>query len=243
MNILGASDIGSVCEENQDDFAYKLITENEGFALVCDGMGGANGGAVASRIAVSLIAERILSSFRQDMTAASLENVLESAVAAANIEIFDRGAADLSLRGMGTTLVGAVIHGGEAHVVHVGDSRAYLYRDGTLCQLTSDHSYVQDMVDQGKMTPEQARSDPRKHIITRALGVDESVQMDLDTVPFSEPGELLLLCSDGLTNMVETDEIQHLIETTPFVQLPETLVQAAISHGGADNITVVAVLE
>ena len=102
---------------------------------------------------------------------------------------------------------------------------------------------MQDMVDQGKMTPEQARSDPRKHIITRALGVDESVQMDLDTVPFSEPGELLLLCSDGLTNMVETDEIQHLIETTPFVQLPETLVQAAISHGGADNVTVVAVLE
>ena len=132
MNILGASDIGSVREENQDDFAYKLIAENEGFALVCDGMGGANGGAVASRIAVSLIAERILSSFRQDMTAASLENVLESAVAAANIEIFDRGAADVSLRGMGTTLVAAVIHGGEAHVVHVGDSRAYLYRDGTL---------------------------------------------------------------------------------------------------------------
>ena len=169
--------------------------------------------------------------------------MLESAVAAANIEIFDRGVADASLRGMGTTLVGVVIHGGEAHVVHVGDSRAYLYRDGTFFQLTSDHSYVQDMVDQGKMTPEQARSDPRKHIITRALGVDESVQMDLDTVPFSEPGELLLLCSDGLTNMVETDEIQHLIETTPFVQLPETLVQAAISHGGADNVTVVAVLE
>lgn len=243
MRILGTSDIGSVREENQDDFAYKLLSENEGFALVCDGMGGANGGAVASRTAVSLISERLMSSYRQDMTAASLENVLESAVAAANIEIYDKGAADLSLRGMGTTLVGAVIHNGEAHVVHVGDSRAYLYRDGELRQLTLDHSYVQDMVDQGKMTPEQARSDPRKHIITRALGVDETIQMDFDTISFSQPGELLLLCSDGLTNMVETDEIQHLIETTPFVRLPETLVRAAISHGGADNITVVAVLE
>ena len=90
MRILGTSDIGSVREENQDDFAYKLLSENEGFALVCDGMGGANGGAVASRTAVSLISERLLSSYRQDMTAASLENVLESAVAAANIEIYDK---------------------------------------------------------------------------------------------------------------------------------------------------------
>ena len=243
MNIVGMSNVGAVRGENQDDFAYKQLSDTDGFALVCDGMGGANGGSVASHIATKLIASRIVSSYRPEMTGASVENMLESAVAAANIEIFDTADKDPTLKGMGTTVVAAVWIHGEAHIVHVGDSRAYLYHDGRLTQLTCDHSYVQDMVDKGQLTPEQARYEPRKHIITRALGVDDSIQVDFDTIPLTDTGDLLLLCSDGLTNMVEPDSIQHFIETTPFTQLPQVLIDAANENGGADNITVVAAIQ
>jgi len=241
MNIVGASNVGAVREENQDDFAYKALSDTDGFALVCDGMGGANGGSVASRAATQLIASRILTSYRPEMSGTSAENVLESAIAAANVEVFDASIQDVALKGMGTTVVAAVILGQEAHIAHVGDSRAYLYHGGELIQLTLDHSVVQDMVDKGQITPEQARSDPRKHIITRALGVEDSVLIDFDTAAFTEPEDILLLCSDGLTNMVEPDSIQHFIETTPFAQLPQVLIEAANQNGGTDNITVVAV--
>ncbi len=243
MVIVGATDIGLSRAENQDDFAYKVLSENAGFALVCDGMGGANGGSVASRIASHLIAERIVQAYRPEMSGNSAENVLESAVAAANVEIFDKAAQDTGLVGMGTTLVGGILLRDAMHIVHVGDSRAYHYRDGVLQQITTDHSYVQDMIDKGQLTPEQARLDPRKHIITRALGVENEIQADFDIVMPVQEKDLFLFCSDGLTNMVELDDIQKLLETTELEALPQRLVAEANANGGADNITVVIMMQ
>ncbi len=243
MVIVGASDIGLSRAENQDDFAYKVLSENAGFALVCDGMGGANGGSIASRIASHLVAERIVQAYRPEMSGNSADNVLESAVAAANVEIFDKAAQDMDLVGMGTTLVGGILLYDAMHIVHVGDSRAYLYRDGSLHQITTDHSYVQDMIDKGQLTPEQARSDPRKHIITRALGVENEIQADFDIVMPVQEKDLFLFCSDGLTNMVEPDEIQRILDTTSVNEMPQVLIAAANAKGGTDNITVVVVAQ
>ena len=241
--IVGASDIGLSRSENQDDFAYKVLSENAGFGLVCDGMGGANGGAIASHIASHLIAERIVQAYRPEMSGNSADNVLESAVAAANVDIFDMAVQDLNLAGMGTTVVGGILLRDAMHIVHVGDSRAYLYRNGILEQITTDHSYVQDMIDKGQITPEQARSDPRKHIITRALGVENEVQADFDIIMPVEKNDLFLFCSDGLTNMVDSEEIQKLLDTTAIADLPQALIAAANDNGGTDNITAVIIVQ
>lgn len=243
MVIVGASDIGLSRSENQDDFAYKVLSENAGFGLVCDGMGGANGGAIASHIASHLIAERIVQAYRPEMSGNSADNVLESAVAAANVDIFDMAVQDLNLAGMGTTVVGGILLRDAMHIVHVGDSRAYLYRNGILEQITTDHSYVQDMIDKGQITPEQARSDPRKHIITRALGVENEVQADFDIIMPVEKNDLFLFCSDGLTNMVDSEEIQKLLDTTAIADLPQALIAAANDNGGTDNITAVIIVQ
>ncbi len=236
MKVTGDTHIGLVRSSNQDAMRYGTLENGGVFAVVCDGMGGANGGNVASNIAVEIIANRICEGYASGNPPRSPANLLASAMAAANIEIFDRAKTEPQYEGMGTTVVAVIVCGKDAYISHVGDSRLYLYRDNTLQQITRDHSVVQEMIESGQLTEEQARSHPRKHFITRALGVSAVEEGEYDELEL-EPDDKLLLCTDGLTNMVENDALTRLLDTDE--PLVDHLISAALDAGGTDNITTV----
>lgn len=240
MEVYGRTDEGRVRPTNQDAYICGELAEDTVFAVVCDGMGGANGGNVASAIAIKVISDRIVNAYRPDMEANSLRHMLETAIAAANIDIYDASMADLDLRGMGTTVVAVIVADGTAHIAHVGDSRAYRITPGEIVQVTKDHSIVQALVEKGQLTQSEARNHPRKHFITRALGVEDTVACDYNEIPFPEDG-LLLICTDGLTNMVESDDIYQTVRATGPAAIPDALIAAANLAGGSDNITVVTI--
>ena len=154
--------------------------------------------------------------------------------------VFQKALREESLAGMGTTAVCALVRGGKAYLSHAGDSRAYLYRDGKLAQLTHDHSYVQELVDCGTITQEQAEHHPQKNIITRALGVDYRLEPEFTTVAL-QAGDVLLLCTDGLTNAVPTEQLEQLLRSGSFYDLPDVLIRTANENGGPDNITALLV--
>ncbi len=237
MIVFGQTDIGSVRAENQDTFRCGKLPQGAVYGVVCDGMGGAAGGSVASRLTAELMEERIVTGYREGMTPVSCEHLLESAVAAANALVYDESMANPKLRGMGTTVAAVIVLEDTAVVAHVGDSRVYLV-EKTLTQLTRDHSIVQEMIEKGQLTPEEAEHHPRKNLITRAIGVDSRVLCDLQTVEIpAESG--LLLCSDGLTNMVTAADIASILLQIKSEQAPNALIKAANLAGGTDNITAV----
>lgn len=238
MKIVAKTDIGLQRESNQDSYAAGELPGAVAWAVVCDGMGGAAGGNYASSTAVKVISERITSSYRTGMSASSIRNMLTSAIAAANISVYDMSKADPELTGMGTTVVVAIVVDNNVFIAHAGDSRAYILSDGSLNQLTKDHSIVQEMIDHGTLTPDEAKVDPRKNIITRALGVDSELRIDFDIADISKK-DVLILCTDGLTNFVEPQEIYELTDDGKFYEYAERLVDRANSNGGGDNITVV----
>ena len=170
----------------------------------------------------------------------SLLPLLISAVTAANVSIFDLASANPELHGMGTTVVAAVLSDQMIRIVHAGDSRAYKVSPKGIMQMTRDHSIVQELVETGKLTPNEAKAHPRKNIITRALGVDEAVDIDF-CEDRMEPEDVLLLCTDGLTNYLETDEIFQITQTSGYYESAQQMVDLANQHGGGDNITVVAI--
>ena len=238
MNTFGSTDAGRVRPSNQDAFVCGQLSDTVRFAVVCDGMGGANGGNIASAMAVRVIANRLAEGYRIGMSDDSLFNLLETTVAAANIEIYDAAQQDPQLQGMGTTAVIAVADDTHALIAHVGDSRAYIYTEGQLQQLTRDDSIVQDMVDKGQLTEEQARSHPRKNFITKALGVTEDVEAGYLTCQL-QAQDGLLLCTDGLTNMIPVRDMQMIVAKNNPMHVPDRLIAAANRNGGGDNITVV----
>lgn len=240
MRAYGKSDVGRVRTTNQDAFLCGRLSDDALFAVVCDGMGGANGGNVASAMAVRVISDRIMDVYRDGLAPASIKNLMESAIAAANINIFDAAAADVELYGMGTTVVAVILIGRDLHIAHVGDSRAYCVGPEGMEQVTRDHSIVQAMVEKGQLTQDEARTHPRKHFITRALGVEDEVACDYSEFTM-KPDNRLLICTDGLTNMVETDKIYKLAMTADPSVVPDQLIHAANMAGGSDNITVVLI--
>lgn len=240
MNVYGKTDTGRVRSSNQDAFVCGRLFADTLFAVVCDGMGGANGGNVASAMAIDILSHRIVDGFREGMSEQSIHNLLESAVAAANTEIYDTSMAEPELRGMGTTVVAAIVSAGRVHIAHVGDSRAYMLADGQIEQVTRDHSIVQQMVENGQLTEAQAKNHPRKHFITRALGVEDSVSCDYTDFSFPDEG-VLLICTDGLTNMVEADHIYGIVQEAGAERAVQQLLDAANEAGGNDNITVVTI--
>lgn len=233
------TDKGVVRATNQDNCMAACPDDHSCFAVVCDGMGGAQAGDVASEIAVRTISERIASAWRAGMSGESLINLLTTSITAANICVYDRAEEDPSLRGMGTTAVVAAIQNDRLVIAHVGDSRAYVCAD-RLRQLTKDHSMVQEMVDAGLITREQAAVHPGRNYITRALGAAERVEIDFSEFPFRE-GETLLLCTDGLTNYVEEDAIARILSSGPPEETARLLVEAANRNGGGDNVTAVVI--
>ncbi|HEX5936438.1 MAG TPA: Stp1/IreP family PP2C-type Ser/Thr phosphatase [Actinomycetota bacterium] len=224
VDVGSATDIGRVREKNEDS-----LLVHPPLYVVADGMGGHRGGDVASRIAVETM-ERL---------ADEGSDPLAEHVRRANRAVWDRSIEDQRLSGMGTTLTAARIDGTSADLAHVGDSRAYLMRDGALRQLTDDHSLVARMVKAGEITEAEAEVHPHRNVMTRALGTEEDVEVDVETLAL-EHGDRLLLCSDGLTGMVTEDQIQAILEHSDGAQqAADRLVKAANRAGGVDNISVV----
>jgi serine/threonine protein phosphatase PrpC len=224
----GRTDPGRVRRRNEDAF----VLDPPLFA-VADGMGGAQAGEVASRLAAA--------AFREYHEADRLapDQRLQAIIQEANRRIFERARADSDVSGMGTTVTAALLTGRRLTLGHVGDSRAYRIRDGELEQLTEDHSLVGDLMRSGRLTPEEADSHPQRSVITRALGTDPEVSIDTITVD-AEPGDLFLLCSDGLTTMVTDEDILGILSAAPTLDdAARELVRAANTGGGEDNVTVV----
>ncbi len=239
MQIHSKTDIGKVRSSNQDAFFSCELSEGTVFALVCDGMGGANAGNVASETAIKVLSDYVIRSYRPAMDSFECAKMLKNAIQSANMEIYDMSLKNESLKGMGTTVVAAIIKEEMAVIAHVGDSRAYLL-DGELTQLTRDHSVVQTLLESGKITAEYARVHPRKNVITRALGAESEVVIDTCEAPF-DGNKALLLCTDGLTNFAELTEIEVILKEIEPENVPEKLIELANSRGGSDNITVVSI--
>ena len=240
MFIYGKTDKGLVREKNEDSFYFEQISENLAFAIVCDGMGGQAGGEVASNRAIEFISNNLKSNLKVGMKNNSVRYLLESSIQTANTIIYDMSNNDQDLKGMGTTIVLAVINNNTLHIAHAGDSRAYLLRADDLHRLTVDHSIVQSLVDHGELTEDQAKVHPNKNIITRALGVQKDIAADLSEV-YLQQDDILLLCTDGLTNLVDADEIKVALKED-ITLAPEKLIQIANKAGGFDNITAVALV-
>ena len=238
MRIVSKTDKGKTRRSNQDAYATGELCETMSWAVVCDGMGGVQGGNVAAVTAVKVVSEHISNSFREGMSSTSIRIMLETAISKANIEVYDLAQSSEILKGMGTTIVACVIKDAVAHIVHVGDSRAYLVSDSKVEQVTKDHSLVQSLIDQGKITEQEAVHHPQKNIITRALGVEDRILVDYDEVMLCE-GESLMICSDGLTNCVDSEQLLSIVKNNKFYDYPDLLVKQANSNGGTDNITVV----
>lgn len=235
MKLAGKTDVGRVRQENQDDYRAGELPGGAVWALVCDGMGGAKGGREASQGACNVIENFFQEQYAQ-CGAGQEEPFLKKALLYANRFVFQKAAHEEALAGMGTTAVCALVRSGNVYLCHAGDSRAYLIRDGKLTQLTHDHSYVQELVDCGTITEEEAEHHPQKNIITRALGVDYRLEPEFATAQLHS-GDILLLCSDGLTNAVPKEQLEQLLRTGKFYDLPDLLIRTANENGGPDNIT------
>ncbi len=240
MKIVAKTDKGRVRESNQDAYAVGEFPDEVAWAVVCDGMGGAAGGNIASALAVKVISDKINASYRENMRDSSIKNMLDSALVAANIEVYDMADAKPELHGMGTTVVCAVVRDGYAFIAHAGDSRAYIFNGKELNQVTTDHSVVQDLINKGKITKEEAVNHPNKNLITRAIGVDKNVDIDFDEVELND-NEFLILCTDGLTNYVSDDELIDEVSDGRYYAFADRLVKKANNNGGGDNVTVVAI--
>jgi protein phosphatase len=232
---LARTDIGRRREENQDSYG---IIENSSFKLfsVADGMGGVKGGAIASSLAVNIVREML--GGKEALTPEDLQTALH----AVNLQIYEKGIADPSLAGMGTTYVGLAFSGTQMFITNVGDSRAYRVRGGAITRLTEDHTVVTELVRSGAITPEQAHNHPVSHMLTRSLGPVPEVLVDCwlcEDGPYRD--DRYVMCSDGLYNLVDDDEILSIIETNPLENALEMLIDLANERGGTDNITVVAV--
>lgn len=232
VTAFGRSDVGRIRTGNEDAF----LVAGTVFA-VADGMGGHRAGEVASAAALEPLT--LLDGQHFEDAGAALA-ALTAAAAAANAEVSRRSLDDPELEGMGTTLTALLIDNGAAHLVHVGDSRAYLSRGGALAQLTDDHTLVQALIDQGRLTPAEAGKHPHRSVITRAIGVAADVEVDARSITL-EPDDTLLLCSDGLTGMITDERIAELLATHAPADAIDALIAAANEAGGADNVTVLIV--
>ena len=238
MRIYSATDVGQKRKMNQD---YVFVSQEPvgnlpNLFAVADGMGGHNAGDYASAHAV----QTLVSQIQADADFNPIK-VIRHAIEAANTEIIDQAQRDEGLRGMGTTMVVATIVGNYAYVANVGDSRLYVVQ-GQICQVTRDHSLVQEMVRLGEINAEEARNHPDKNIITRALGAEKTVDVDFFDLKL-EPGNTILMCSDGLSNMVEDRKMEEII-TNPDKDITwkgDTLIREANQNGGKDNIAVILI--
>ena len=237
MQVWGITHRGAVRSQNQDAYAAQQLEDGRVIALVCDGMGGARAGNVASTMAVELFMKEFLSRAE----GARPEERMQRAASLANHEIFQRSIRDEDCTGMGTTLVAALAGEQEALILNEGDSRAYHINQNGIVRITRDHSLVEDLVERGELTPEQARTHPHKNLITRALGAEPVLMADCFRKEMA-PGDYLLLCSDGLSNVVgEQEMLYEVIHGGEAETCCQRLLDIALNRGAPDNVTAVLV--
>jgi protein phosphatase len=241
----GLSNVGMKRGQNEDNY---LINEDLNLYVVADGMGGHLGGEFASKMAVSTVEEVVQRLSDSDVTQIRGVNTqdipygerLRFAIKEAGRRIFDQALYDETLKGMGTTTVATLINDNKAFIANVGDSRGYLIRNGKIEQVTEDHSLVGEQVKAGILSADDARGHRLKNIITRSVGYQEEVESDLSEKTL-KPGDKILLCSDGLSNLVEDKDIQEIVNQYPLNEACERLVDLANSRGGDDNITIILI--
>ena len=241
MNAWGITDIGLVRKENQDSYAIQEMPSQHLVCVVCDGMGGAAGGQVASRIAVSMYISELQKVLTAEMTPEQIREASSYAVSLANEAIRSAASEQEEYQNMGTTLVAAVAYQGGMVVSNVGDSRAYHISKNGITRVTKDHSLVECMVDQGTITAEEARRHPSRNLITRALGPDSDAKCD-GYICEMEAGDFLLLCTDGLVDTVSDQEILfEVVHGAGMDDCLDRLLEISKQHGAPDNVTAVLV--
>lgn len=241
MKAIGISDIGK-CRKNNEDALYVPLPEDEiqNLFIVADGMGGCNAGEVASQYAIDSFLNYIKKE-RDSRGEEDIPDLLAEAMAASNRAVYDKSNSEREFAEMGTTMVAAAVQDGKIFVAYVGDSRAYLFRKKELSALTTDHSYVMELVRLGSITKEEAASHPKRNIITRAVGIKETVETDA-IVENALRGDILLLCTDGLSGMVSDKEMAEVIEKRITLEKKaQRLVEMANERGGYDNISLILV--
>ena len=241
MQYWGITDAGCVRPQNQDAYLMEQLDRNSLLCVVCDGMGGAKSGNIASTLAADVFTQEIRRNYQPACSAEQMGSIMVNAGKLANFTVYDQAQQFPEFSGMGTTLVAALVRGKHATIINVGDSRAYLINRSGIRRITTDHSLVQLMVLRGEVTPEEARHYPGRNLITRAIGTEPSVQCDLFHLDL-ERGNCLLLCSDGLTNLVDDQEILfEVVHGGDKAQCCQRLLDIAQNRGAPDNVTSVLI--
>lgn len=242
MQSWGLTDQGCVRKQNQDAYSMEQLDRSTLLCVVCDGMGGAKSGNIASNLAVDVFEEEIRRVWKPTLTQEQIDQMLQGAVKLANFTVFDQAMQFEEFDGMGTTLVAVLIRGRHATVVNVGDSRCYKVDKNGIRQVTRDHSLVQLMVERGELTPEVARTYPGKNFITRAIGTEPMVECDLFHLEITK-GDWFVLCSDGLSNMLDEQEILfEVVHGTEKQNCCQRLLEIAKNRGAPDNVTSIVVM-
>lgn len=240
MKIYGLTDIGVGRNKNEDNFRIGCLDDGALWAVVCDGMGGVSGGQIASEICVEELSDAIVKGYHSGIRNLQLKSIISDGITKANEIIKNEADNRAGLRGMGTTVVAAVVIDDCAVIAHVGDSRAYKIND-KIDFISKDHSYVQLLVDEGKITPEEARVHEDSNIITRAIGTECRVDVEFDVINLEE-NDVLFLCTDGLNGALSDEKILGIVKDCPRNELPQRLVEAAKNSGECcDNITVAVI--
>lgn len=238
--VFAKTDIGKAREKNQDYYYVSKDTDVPRIYILADGMGGYKGGEVASKLATESVKKYIENNFSNIIKEKEeILKLIASAVEYANMVVYEKSKEDKELEGMGTTLEVCVIYNNKAYIGHVGDSRIYRIRKDIIRKLTKDHSYVQQLIEDKKITREEAKTHPKKNMITKALGCTPFVEPDLRARNF-EKGDIFIICSDGLTNMVDEKQIYEIIKQD-IENATEKLINEANQAGGYDNITVIII--
>lgn len=241
MKIYAETDIGMIRQMNQD--AYYISEENDNYKLciLADGMGGYTGGEIASRLACMSTAQYIKENFEDEKQYAKEEimEIIKQAMEYSNKIVYEKSREEKELEQMGTTLEVCLIYNNRVHIGHIGDSRIYRIRQGIMRKITVDHSYVQKLVKDGKITKEEAINHPKKNMLMKALGCEEKIEPDVMVKGFSA-NDIILICSDGLTNMISEQEIYNII-ATDLQNATQNLIRKAKELGGYDNITVIII--
>ena len=241
MKYWGLTDPGCVRPQNQDAYLMEQLDRNTVLCVVCDGMGGAKSGNIASSLAVDVFVQEVRRTWTSSMTQEKINLMLRSAVKLANFTVYDQAQQFEEFDGMGTTLVAVLVRNRHVTVVHVGDSRAYRINSDGIWQMTRDHSLVQMMVERGELTQEMARTYPGKNFITRAIGTEPIVECDVANMELGK-GEFLLLCSDGLSNMLDDQEILfEVVHGVDKRDCCQRLLEIAKHRDAPDNVTSVLI--
>ena len=237
MQYWAVTDPGCVRTQNQDAWKIEKLSRTALLCVVCDGMGGAKSGNIASSLASDVFTQSVTASFKSSMDQTQIDTMLQNAVKLANFTVFDQAQSFEDFAGMGTTLVAMLVHGKQVTVVNVGDSRLYHIGANGIRQVTHDHSLVQMMIDRGELTVQQGKNYPGKNMITRAVGTEAVVQCDLFHLEL-ERGDNLLACSDGLSNLVDEQEILfEVVYHADKQKCCQQLLQIALDRGAPDNVT------